>query len=226
MTFHLPAQSTQAPITPERDVRSIPLNASVVATYGAAKDLSRLTSFPKLRDLWLSGLPEKHVPLISSLGQLSSLVVHDLRCTSLLPFAGLGHLERLVICGTSRLQSLEGLGSLVHLRELLLVLVTGIRDLEPLTSAPPITTLCIEGGFSKALRLPTLGPLAAVSTLTRLRLASLRVADGSLRPLHRLSAIRDLFIADVFSPQEFRALAHALPNASGEWLDSYRHTAV
>jgi hypothetical protein len=43
-----------------------------------------------------------------------------------------------------------------------------------------------------------------------------------LRPLHGLTALRDLFIADVFSPSEFRDLGSALPLASGEWLDSYR----
>lgn len=226
MTFHLPAEATRAPVAPARDLGAVRSDASVVATFGATRDLARLSALPDLRHLWLSGLPAKHVPLIASLDKLSTLVVHDLRSTSLLPFGGLVHLERLVICGTSRLQSLEGLGALENLRELLLVLVTGIRDLEPLASAPPLTTLCVEGGFSTDLHFPTLRPLAGLSSLRRLRLASLRVADGSLRPLHGLSALRDVFIADVFSPTEFQALGQALPHASCEWLDACRNRAA
>ncbi len=89
------------------------------------------------------------------------------------------------------------------------------RDLE---------TLSIEGGMSdsRPLRVRSLDPLAGLTRLARLRLASLRVADGGLAPLHGLLGLRDVFVADMFSPWEMRALATALPEARGEWLDAYR----
>ena len=67
-----------------------------------------------------------------------------------------------------------------------------------------------------------LSPLAGLAGLARLRLASLRVADASLRALHGLLGLRDVFVADMFPPEEMRALAAALPEARGEWLDTYR----
>lgn len=222
MTFELPAAETHAPLPPVRDLRDVADDAAVVATFGSAKQIERLAALPSLRHLWISGLPEKRVQLLSSLSGLSSLVVHGFRGPSLQPLSGLPQLERLVICGSSRPHSLDGIESLPKLRELLLVLVSGIHDLDPLSAVTGLTTLCVEGGFSKPLRLPSLQPLAPLRSLGRLRLASIRIADRSLQPLHNLAALRDLFIADVFPPDEFRALAAALPDARGEWLDSHR----
>ena len=53
---------------------------------------------------------------------------------------------------------------------------------------------------------------------------SIRVIDRSLRPLHRLVGLREVFIAKSFPVPEFKALAAALPNARGEYLDSFRGT--
>ncbi len=145
-----------------------------------------------------------------------------MRGSDLKNLAGLVHLQRLVIVGSSRLKALDGVEQLKALRELLLVLVTGITSLKPLASLTGLTDLCVEGGFSKLLRFPTLQSLAPLHSLTRLRLASIRIDDRSLQPLHGLEALRDVFIAKAFPAQEFRLLARALPHASGLWLDDYR----
>jgi hypothetical protein len=61
--------------------------------------------------------------------------------------------------------------------------------------------------------------------LRRLRLAGIRVVDKSLGPLHGLTALRSVFIAYNFPKPELRALAAALPQAKGEFLDTYRSPA-
>ncbi|HEY7152382.1 MAG TPA: hypothetical protein VH575_00340, partial [Gemmataceae bacterium] len=95
-------------------------------------------------------------------------------------------------------------------------------DLEPLGPLQELEALCLEGGWSKPLRLDTLAPLGRLGRLKRLRLASLRVADGSLRPLHQLGELSNVFIAKAFTDTEFRHLAAALPNARGQFVDSFR----
>jgi len=53
----------------------------------------------------------------------------------------------------------------------------------------------------------------------------LKVADGSLRPLHGWEPLREIFSCKSFASEELRALGRALPLARGESLDSFRETA-
>jgi hypothetical protein len=161
---------------------------------------------------------------VGAAGSIEDLVVHDLRIADLGWLAGLHRLRSLAIAGSPRLKRLHGIEPLVHLTSLILFDV-GVEDLAPLSELRGLKSLCVEGGMSTShpLRLATLKPLASLVTLERLRLASVRVGDKSLRPLHSLVNVREVFIADMFPPTELRALALALPHARGEWLDTYRH---
>lgn len=221
MSFDLPSAELQAPSRPVRDLAEVASDVAVVATYGSAKGISRLPGFSHLRSLWISGLSEKVVPIVGRLQRLETLVVHDYRAPSFSGLASLGNLHSLAVAG-SRLRSLEGLERLAQLRQLLLVLVTGIDRLDPLAALTGLETLCIEGDFSTVLRLQTLQPLSTLRGLRRLRLASLAVANRSLEPLHSLTQLREVFIADAFPPEEFRRLGAAVPRAAGEWLDSFK----
>jgi len=111
---------------------------------------------------------------------------------------------------------------LSNLRSLILFSNCNYHDIAELRCLDQLDMLCLEGGLSKQLKLASLAPLESLKSLQRLRLASLRVQDGSLQPLHGLHALREVFIAKVFSALEFRALAQALPNARGQWVDSFR----
>lgn len=215
----IPHQETLAPIPP---VRTVTDEGSVLALFGSADNLERLTQFRRLEYLWISGVT---MPVAQTLGRvpaLRRLVVHDWRVADLQPLAGLGTLQELVIAGSSRLKSLEGLERLGNLRSLILVDSSNYEDLTPLAGLQRLETLCLEGGFSKQLRVATLGPVRSLQRLRRLRLASIRVGDRSLGALHSLSELRDVFIAKAFPPSEFQDLARALPEVRGEFVDSYR----
>ena len=99
---------------------------------------------------------------------------------------------------------------------------SGYTSIEPIRDLTGLTSLCLEGGFSKPIRLASIEAVGSLLSLCRLRLASLRVSDRSLSPLRSLANLRDVFIADAFPAAEFRALARALPLARGQFLDSYR----
>jgi hypothetical protein len=85
-----------------------------------------------------------------------------------------------------------------------------------------LETLCLEGGFSKHLRVHSLGPLSVLRLLRRLRLASIRAVEDGLRPLATLANLQEVFIAATFGRTELQFLAQALPDAKGEFLDTYR----
>ena len=198
------------------------LSASTVAVYGRAKGLHHFRASTALRRLWISGVEAAAADVLGGLSRLEALVIQDLRIADLHAFASLDGLRELAIAGSPKLKSLSGLERMRGLKRLILFDNCNYPDIAALAALTEVETLCLEGGFSKQLRLPTLEPLVGLRNLRRLRLASVRVADGSLRPLLKLAALQQVFINKGFPPSEFRTLAAALPNARGEFLDTFR----
>jgi hypothetical protein len=218
----LPHAELLAPTAVVDLVASIPRDAEVAGVFGRAKDLDDLTHKRSLEYLWVSGVREKDVAILGNMTWLRCLVVHDLRISTLQSLASLVGLRSLRIAGSPKIKSLNGLEGLTGLTELILFDCCNYATIEQLGGLATLDTLCLEGGFSKPLRIDSLAPLARLTNLRRLRLASIRVTDRSLQPLHALQSLRDVFIAKVFPDSEFRTAAAALPSAHGQYLDSFR----
>ena len=193
------------------DLGTVPADATAVCAYGRAKGLGRLQSLVGLRRLWLSGMAVARWPLVPRLANLRELVIHDSRARSLTVLPESPELEVLAVCGSPKLKSLDGLERYRRLRQLILFGCCNYRDLSPIGALLELDTLCLEGGFSKLLQVVTLEPLSGLSALRRLRLASIRVADRSLRPLEGLRQLESVFIARTFPDEELRRLAQVLP---------------
>ena len=220
--MNIPAAAIQAHGPVLDDLAALPSDATSVCAYGRAKGLEQLQSLVHLRRLWLSGMGERAWSAIPHLGDLRELVIHDFRAPSLAVTPDVQALEVLAVCGSPKLRSLDGLQRYRQLRQLILFDCCNYRDLSPLRALSQLDTLCLEGGFSKMLEVETLGPLSGLVELTRLRLASIRVKDRSLRPLEGLRKLESVFIARTFPNGDLRRLANALPGAHGEHLDSAR----
>jgi hypothetical protein len=218
----LPSAELRAPPPAFDRVASIPCDAAVASVMGSVKDFENLAHLESLEYLWVSGIRDKEAAVVGRMTWLRCLVVHDLRVSTLEAFAPLGRLESLRIAGSSKIKSLNGLERLTGLAELILFDCSNYPTIEQIAALATLDTLCLEGGFSKPLTIESLEPLARLTELRRLRLASIRVGDKSLRPLHGLDKLRDVFIAKMFPVSELRAAAAALPAAHGEYLDSYR----
>ena len=218
----LPHSELKAPLPHVVSLEAVDQAVQTLAVDGRAAGLAALVELPDLRFLWISRVPADVAALIGRLPRLERLVIHELRAADLTSLAPLGRLRSLAVAGSPKLRSLAGLEQLAELEELILFDNCNFDDLTPIQGLGRLTTLCLEGGFSKMLRLSSLSPLAGLDRLRRLRLASVRIADRSLRPLHGLSGLREVFVAHNFPKPELRALAAALPQAKGEWLDSFR----
>jgi hypothetical protein len=218
----LPHADLLAPLPVLEAVSGVARTATVLAVFGRAKDLGELRQMQRLQYLWISEVNAASASVVADLHGLQRLVIHDLRIQDLSLFAKLSALLDFSIASSPRLKSLSGVDRLVRLQRLIFFDNCNYTSLEPLVHLQDLETLCLEGGWSKPLRLDTLAPLSRLSRLKRLRLASLRVADGSLRPPHQLGELSDVFIAKAFTDAEFRDLAIALPNARGQFVDSFR----
>jgi len=214
-----------SPVPMQASVSDATADAREISVSGKAKGLDRLCQFKCLEYLCISIVDSSAAGIVGQIPALRRLVIHDLRVNDLRAFSDLSHLDDLAIVGSSKLKSISGVENLRNLRSLILCDNCNYDSVADLATLSALETLWLEGGMSKLLRISTLAPLERLHRLERLRLASIRVADGSLRSLHGLASLREVFIAKAFSPAEFRGLAKALPHARGQFVDSYREEA-
>src|SRR6185436_10358916 len=167
----LPTSALLAPFPPIVSIGASDETVQTLAVDGRATDIAALTRRSDLRFLWISRVSPPAAMVIGQLCNLERLVIHDYRAADLMPLAPLGQLRALAIAGSPKLESLAGVDRLSRLEELILFDNCNFADLTPLQGLDRLTTLCLEGGFSKQLRVESLFPLAGLRHLQRLRLA-------------------------------------------------------
>ncbi len=209
-------------VVPERtiveDLSELPLEARFVATRGTAKALSRLSSAVNLEALWANPASAELLNQISRLPNLRAVLLRSLRKLDPAPLAGAARLEHLMLDWLFGPVDLSFLGSLSRLQTVWLANVKRVR-LETMPSLPQVIGLELGGGMWSVLELDSLKPVSRLPNLRYLALRSTKVLDGSLRPLHGLTDLREIHVANYYPMQECVALAAALPQARGEVLN-------
>lgn len=221
-TMDIPVNVIRATGTVLEDIRALDPAVSTIAAYGRARGLAALGAFLRLERLWLSGMSQRHLTVLPAIRTLRELVIHDYRAASFGALPELPALESLAVCGSPKLRSITGVDRYRGLKRLILFDCSNYTDLSPLAPLTSLETLCLEGGFSKLLRVENLTPLSALRSLKCLRLASIRVRDGGLAPLEGLGGLESVFIARTFPDAELSRLGRALPRVRGEFLDTFR----
>lgn len=134
--------------------------------------------------------------------------------------ARLGSLQRLIINGATRIESLEWVGSLgPAVRSLASERAPRVSSLEPLTMLTRLTALAVEGSLNADMRVSPLQSLANLQRLEYLFLTALRVDDKRLAPLQSLKSLKVLEFADRYARGDIDALAAALPETRCPWFE-------
>jgi hypothetical protein len=134
--------------------------------------------------------------------------------TSLAPLAGHATLAHLHVGSAPSATGLQALGRMPALVDLEIHNVRAAADLAFLAGMENLRSLGIAGDSNsiKPLKLPTLAPLAALQSLEKLSLTTLRVEDGSLAPLAGLPKLAWLDLCNAFPMEEVARLAGQRPD--------------
>ena len=221
--MYLPFEIFEAPYQPLDGFAG--LKDGNLAVYGRALARAESGRLEGISSAWISGCPESACAVVGRMKSLRRLVIFGWAMPDLSLLSELHGLEALGITDSPNLKSLAGLERLVNLRELYLTSNMGISEVSQVKALKNLKTLCLEGGFSKPLHLDTLAPLSSLSGVERLRLASIRVRDKSLRPLVEMTSLQEVFVAKTFPKSELRFVAAHRPDVHGEFLDSFRSEA-
>jgi hypothetical protein len=134
---------------------------------------------------------------------LAALEVMDYTADSLAPLGALTGLRRLWIVHFPQVRSLDPLGGLTQLEELVLETLPG------------------WDAARKRQSVESFRPLAALTGLRLLGLAGVQAEDGDLAPLAALTALRELRIGNLYSQEQLARLAGRLPRVSCRFLQPY-----
>src|SRR5581483_1022664 len=183
------------------------------------KALDRLPELKKLRYLVASEIGEEHFRQTCSATQITHLKAVVPTVKSLDPLRNLKNLRALSLFQNARIESLDGIEELQNLEYLSMGFFNTQFALNPLSRCIQLRYLWMSSTIMGRQYVDSLGPLSPLTKLERLILSGTRVRDRKLTPLHGLKKLIEIRLTDYFPPEEFTALAVALPNARGEWLD-------
>lgn len=177
------------------------------------QNLNLLGNF-NLKKVWILSLPssvlEEVLPLLSP----RFLSIYNVQVKDL------SFLEKLEKCQTLFLEWNNKADQLWDFKKTQQITSLAIRDfpkiidLESFADAVHLKNLSIEGGIDKPMKIQSLKPLASLKNLKTLRLANVKVQDNSLGHLKELRKLKNLWVSNQFSTEEFAKLSVEMPKVN------------
>jgi hypothetical protein len=207
----------------------------IVADWHAAESLAAITvtdetsfdspapDLSQVTEIWALGIRGEALTRLLAAADPTILhleAVHDAdlsavsSCTALAGFA---------VDWNTKLETIDFLAHLPRLQALSLVDIKRLHDLSPLSALIALRSLQLAGGIWSKLVVDTLEPLAQLTVLAELRMISLKVRDGRLEPLGRLTRLERMAISsNAFDMEEFARLSVQLPDVECSQLYPYQ----
>ena len=159
---------------------------------------------------------------LEEIGQLQDLerleLEYPMLAADLSPLLDLPRLRHLSIDSPRKLADFSPLLQLPALRTLILTNAKKMTDLEWLSSAHHLEVLGIEGGMWSTMTIPSLSPLAGLSSLQAFLGTSTKLLDKNLMPLAECPSLKFIGIARVAPRDEFERLSEARPDVYCDWF--------
>jgi Leucine-rich repeat (LRR) protein len=201
-----------------RDVREAPQEATAIRLVSKAKNIRELPRRPALKALWCFDIDTLALDAIGECHNLESLYIETLRVDDLSALLRLKNLKTLNLDTCSRVTSIPNLESLQSLRGLAISHFSNVHDLSPLTKLRNLTALAVSGSMWTRMTVQSFQPLSSLKDLEFLHLTNIKAEDGSLEPLHGLTKLGQLDIANFYSIREFALLSRSLGSTTCTWF--------
>ncbi len=168
---------------------------SLVVDRVLAKSLEPLSRFTKLEQLFVHRLRDRDIQYIAGIAGLKRLLVWKLDSASIYEFRKLKKLESLGVYHAAKLSSFSGLEGLSVIKHLFFHHVPKVHSLEAIGKLKSLEELVLEQSWAtnKPLSFTSLKPLKNLNKLKCLDLRGVHVDDGSLEPLTQLPSLQYLF---------------------------------
>ncbi|MFN0135757.1 MAG: hypothetical protein ACKVS9_06520 [Phycisphaerae bacterium] len=189
-------------------------------------DWAGVARLGNLRRIVLHPIKPPHLIPLADLGartRLDALWLGEIRVEALTALAEFPHLRHLSLHWAPKLANIDVLARLTKLETLALWDLPKLPNLDALGELPNLRELTIETAPGRdshgPQRFPSFSPLACLKNLERLKLVGIAAKDESLEPLHGLTKLRHVHLANAFPMEQFARLAAALPAARGNFAE-------
>lgn len=178
---------------------------------------ARMPTLDRVRIAWIGGsVSQEAFEAVCQLPALEGLHIGWGKLTSLVPIRRLRTLTHFHLGSAPSAQGLDALADLPALVDLEISNVRAAGDVGFLAGMAGLRALALSGDSNsiKPLKIATLAPLATLTSLERLSLTTVQLADGSLAPLARLPNLRRLILSNQFPMEEVARLAGRRPDVA------------
>ncbi len=121
----------------------------------------------------------------------------------------------------TKVTDIEWLGKMQGLRSLTLMDLKRLRDLTPLGQLTDLEALAVAGGIWNRMKVESLAPLGKLSRVRYLHITNLQPDDRSLAPLTDMASLEELDCGNLFSMDQFAAMAHRRPEVRCTWFQPF-----
>jgi hypothetical protein len=157
-------------------------------------------------------------PVFDAACELEQLEVLHIKWSNIKELGALARLRQLralSIGSSTRVVSIEAIGGLQSLTLLELENFKSISDFSPLTRLKSLQSLSVTGSMWSRQTIESLEPFASMTWLTSLAI------DTSLKPLSRLTGLRELSLGGRLPFEEYAWLSGKLPETECRWFRPY-----
>jgi hypothetical protein len=189
-------------------------NGPVLIVDGVARLFDDVQSELHAERVRAIGLRRQHLERLVSIVKTRRIAMYGVQVEDLSPLRRMDGLEWLLMTWTTRVTSLAPLAELRALTRLSISDTPKMRDLEPIAALTGLEALNYSGGIWNKNTAASLEPITRLPHLQELVLTNLKVLDGGLRPLSRLTSLRVLELSNQFETEDYAYLSVALPNTA------------
>lgn len=150
-----------------------------------------------------------------------SIQFYEMRVDDLSVLDSFDRLESLSIKWNTKVTDIEALSKHQGLKDLILDDTPKVCSLEPISKLKNLLHFEFGGGIWNNNSLDNLSPISELNALESLILNSIRVKDGSLRPIAKCQNLKYLEVCNRFKTEEYAYLAAHLPNTECDMFKAY-----
>lgn len=202
------------------DASVVPENAERVWLGGESKLSYRgLADKHTIRHLIIGKADQACIEEIGRMEKLERLELeYPVLAEDVSPLLALKGLRHLSIDTPRKLADFSPLLKLPALRKLLITSPKHMADLDWLHVAHHLEVIGIEGGIWSTIPIPSLKPIAGLSSLQAFLGTSTKLLDGNVMPLAECPNLNFIGIARVAPREEFDRLSQARPDVYCSWF--------